>query len=88
MKKFPVGRAPRASALAGLALAGLTAGGRSLDEATVDDLTTAHERFEAADLARIDPVDSIHRRATPGGGHPDEVHRQVEALRDRLATRD
>lgn len=72
----------------GRLVAGLTAGGRSLDEATVDDLTTAHERFEAADLARIDPVDSIHRRATPGGGHPDEVHRQVEALRDRLATRD
>lgn len=69
-------------------VAALIAEGRSLDEAAVDDLTAAHDAFEAADLARIDPVDSVHRRATPGGGHPDEVHRQVEALRKRLATRD
>ena len=77
----------RAHDAVGALVASLLAEGRSLDQATFIDLNAAHEEFIESDLARIDPVDSVNRRATPGGGHPDEVRRQIEALRTRLERR-
>jgi argininosuccinate lyase len=70
-------------ALGKLVLA-LEAEGRSLVDATVDDLTEAHPRLIAADLALIDPAASVARRVSPGGGSPDSVRAQVKKLRRRV----
>lgn len=58
--------------------------GRGLDDAGVDDLAAADERFVADDLARIDPLDSVRRRISPGGGSFESVATQVEDLRRRV----
>lgn len=69
----------------GLLLRNLAADGRSYEQATAEDLAAAHPQFEPADLARIDPADSVARRITPGGGSFAEVSRQVQRLRSLLA---
>jgi argininosuccinate lyase len=68
----------------GTLITGLGRDGRSLGEATVADLAAAHPAFEAADLARTDPIDSASRRATPGGGSMESVAAQLEAIRSHL----
>ncbi|CAN5836792.1 argininosuccinate lyase [soil metagenome] len=68
----------------GLLVGRLLASDRHLGEATVDDLTAAHELFEIADLRLVDPMVSVRRRVTPGGGSPASVRAQIEALRQRL----
>lgn len=55
--------------------------GRSLDEATPEDLAAADQRFDAADVAMLDPVASVERRATDGSGSPHSVRDQVAAIR-------
>jgi argininosuccinate lyase len=65
-------------------VAGLMADGRTLAGATVDDLTAADARFEASDLQLVDPGESARRRRSPGGGSPDSVRTQVDALRERI----
>lgn len=62
----------------------LAGSGRRLGEATVDDLAGADDRFEAADLARTDPLDSVRHRRSPGGGSPASVVAQIEQIRARL----
>ncbi|MDP9145312.1 MAG: argininosuccinate lyase [Actinomycetota bacterium] len=63
---------------------GLEASGRSLAEATVDDLSTAHPEFTEFDLALIDSAASVARRQSPGGGSPESVHTQIGDLRRSL----
>ncbi len=75
----------RAHEAVGKLVASLVAEGRSLDQATFIDLAAAHEEFIESDLARIDPVDSINRRATPGGGSTESVHHQIERLRTAIS---
>ncbi|HSM44627.1 MAG TPA: argininosuccinate lyase, partial [Acidimicrobiia bacterium] len=58
--------------------------GRSLDEATVDDLSAVDARFEEGDLALLDPASSIKRRITEGSGSPQSVRDQVAAIRELL----
>jgi argininosuccinate lyase len=58
--------------------------GRGLDQATIGDLTSAHDGFVETDLELIDPAASVARRHSPGGGSPESVHIQVAELR-RLA---
>lgn len=65
-------------------VAGLVADGRGLDSATFEDLAAASTLFEPSDLTLIDPSVSISRRASPGGGSVESVHRQIEALRFSL----
>ena len=55
--------------------------GRSLEEATPEDLTSADPRFDAADLALLDPAASVDRRLTEGSGGPQSVRDQVAAIR-------
>lgn len=64
-----------------LALAG---DGRDLSRVTAGDLREADDRFTADDLARIDPVESVLRRRSAGGGSWESVLAQLTALRDRL----
>jgi argininosuccinate lyase len=57
---------------------------RRLDDATTEDLAAVDERFEAKDLALLDPETSIRRRATSGSGSPESVRHQIEKIRERL----
>jgi len=59
--------------------------GRGLAEATPADLAAADSRFADADLARTDPVGSVTRRVSPGGGSFASVESQIVAIRARLA---
>ena len=58
--------------------------GRSLDEATPEDLASADPRFDAADVALLDPAASVERRATEGSGSPQSVRDQVAAIRSSV----
>lgn len=69
----------------GLLVAHLIDDGRTLNEATVDDLLATDGAFEASDLERVDPADSVRRRKTPGGGSTESVHAQIEKLRTLLS---
>ena len=68
----------------GALVSSLTASGRDLAGATLTDLTSADPRFEEADLGRLDPFASLHRRRTPGSGTPESVHEQVKEIRRLL----
>jgi argininosuccinate lyase len=56
---------------------------RELVDATADDLAAADQRFDAADLELIDPVESVRRRVSPGGGSFESVGEQLSELRRR-----
>jgi len=58
---------------------------RTLAEASERDLLDADERFSAEDLALTDPMTSIGRRSTSGGGSQESVQSQIEALRTLLS---
>ena len=62
----------------------LLAEGRGLDEVTEGDLRAADSRFESADVERVDPVGSVGRRISQGGGSAESVRRQIEALQRLL----
>jgi argininosuccinate lyase len=64
----------------------LIAQGRDLSQAEPSDLEAADPRFEPADLDLADPALSVTGRQSPGGGSPDSVRSQVEALRDAVST--
>ncbi len=56
---------------------------RRLADATEADLLAADERFETADLELIDPIESVRRRVSPGGGSFESVGEQLAELRRR-----
>jgi argininosuccinate lyase len=62
----------------------LVADGRDLAEATAEDLSAADGRFLPEDLALIDPVGSVRRRRSPGGGSFESVVIQLAELRRRV----
>lgn len=64
----------------------LVAQGRTLADADRRDLGAADPRFELSDLELLDPVGSVDRRQTLGGGSVESVHRQAEALRYALTS--
>ncbi|MGH8915023.1 MAG: argininosuccinate lyase [Acidimicrobiia bacterium] len=64
---------------------GLEGSGRSLADATIDDLSAAHGEFLAADLELIDPMASVTRRRSPGGGSPESVRAQIDDMRRSMA---
>ncbi len=63
----------------------LEARGKTLAEANLDDLTSAHVAFVEGDLASLDPSSSVKRRVSRGGGSPDSVRAQVADLRRQVA---
>jgi len=56
--------------------------GRNLDQAVAEDLTVHDTRFHEADLALLDPLASVRRRATEGSGSPDSISEQITRLED------
>ncbi len=58
--------------------------GRSLDGATVDDLSAVDARFEKDELVLLDPASSVENRITEGSGSPQSVRDQVAAIRELL----
>ncbi len=70
----------------GRLVAQLVSEGRDLADASVDDLLAADPTFIVGDLELIDPVGSIDRRISLGGGSVESVHQQAEALRYALTT--
>ncbi len=68
----------------GAVVAAVAADGRELSEATLDDLRAADGRFEESDLAVLDPVESVRRRRSLGGGSFDSVRVQLAAIRSLL----
>jgi argininosuccinate lyase len=70
----------------GRLVSALVADGRDLADVTPADLADADERFEPGDVALVDPVGSVRRRVSPGGGSFESVAAQVEELRRRVGT--
>ncbi len=68
----------------GRLVASLAGDGRDLSDATAQDLDAADSRFEVADLARTNPLDSIAKRVSPGGGSFADVAIQMAAIRERV----
>ena len=58
--------------------------GRTLDTASIDDLSAVDDRFEEEDLALLDPAASVAARATSGSGSPDSVRDQISEIRRLL----
>jgi argininosuccinate lyase len=75
-----------AHAMVGRLIKHLEDDGRSLDEATVEDLADADQRFDPEDLTLLDPASSVGRRITQGSGSPQSVRDQVAAIRELLAS--
>lgn len=71
----------------GAMAARLVAEGRDFSSLTSEDLNAAHSAFEPSDLELLDPVISVQRRATPGGGSPRSIATQVALLRCDLTGR-
>jgi argininosuccinate lyase len=69
-----------AHASTGRLVAALEARGASLDDATPDELRSAHPLLESADTVLADPRAGVAARASHGGPAPSEVARQLERL--------
>ena len=63
----------------------LSAAGREFSSLASSDLTAAHSGFIPSDLDLLDPVISVKRRATRGGGGPESVATQIAELRAELS---
>ena len=68
----------------GTLLSTLLADGRMLSSATAADLAVADPRFEPDDLTMTDPVESVRRRRSTGGGNFASVEEQMRILRELL----
>ena len=69
----------------GALAARLAAENREFSSLSFSDLSPAHPSFEPSDLDLLNPVVSVQRRATPGGGSPESVAAQIAQLRAELA---
>ncbi len=65
-------------------VARLASQGRDFASLNSDELAGAHPGFLASDLDLLNPVISVQRRATRGGGSPESVAVQITALRGEL----
>jgi argininosuccinate lyase len=74
-----------AHAAVGRLVGALIAQTRDLAQAEPSDLEAADPRFEPADLDLVDPALSVTGRQSPGGGSPESVRSQVEALREAIS---
>jgi len=68
-------------------VARLTAAGETFDDVTGQDLVDCDQRFDVADVERLDPVRSVDFRKTPGGGSMASVASQIEALENLMESR-
>lgn len=67
--------------LVGGLVAELIARGESFSDLTPDQIIGFDARFEAGDIASVDPVASVESRVTHGGGSMASVTRQMDDLR-------
>lgn len=65
----------------------LRAADRTLADLTPSDLEASHAAFEPGDVAVVDPLTSVERRRSPGGGSFAAVGAQVATIRRRLEGR-
>ena len=70
-----------AHGIVGRLVAVLENSGRSLDEATIEDMTAIDDRFDPEDLERLDPARSVSGRTSAGSPNADSVAAQVAAVR-------
>lgn len=70
--------------LVGSLVGELVARGESFGDLTSDQITSFDARFEAGDIAFVDPVGSVELRITHGGGSKESVLTQIEALESFL----
>ncbi len=70
--------------IVGRVVAELAQSGRVLSDVSIDFLLTIDERFEAADIARLAPEQSVQTRGSAGGGSPASVSTQIAKIRDLL----
>lgn len=70
----------------GRLVARLLSEGKELGDVTAGELEAAHLGFVPEDLRLLDPVQSVQRRSTPGGGSFTAVLDQLDVLTRRLAT--
>jgi len=68
-------------------VARLTAAAETFDDVTGKDLVDFDQRFNVADVERLDPVRSVDFRKSPGGGSMASVASQIEALENFLESR-
>jgi argininosuccinate lyase len=69
----------------GRLIVALETDGRSFAEANYNDLMAAHDSFAESDLALVDVERSVAGERSLGSGTASSVHRQVEAIRARIA---
>jgi argininosuccinate lyase len=65
-------------------VAALNNAGRSFADVSAGELEAAHPQLVPEDMDRLSPRGSVDARATPGGGSPSSVARQIERLRRLL----
>ncbi len=75
----------QAHEVVGRLVSGLLSSGRTLADVTGPDLLAVDDRFVEDDVMLADPVESIRRRRSSGGGSFDSVAQQVEALQRLLS---
>ncbi len=68
----------------GRVVAAVVSRDEELTGATASDLASAHPRFDSIDLDLIDPVASVGRRITQGGGGRASVIAQIAKIKDGL----
>jgi argininosuccinate lyase len=81
-KGLPFRKAHEAAALAVRDC--IEAGQKSITQRTLEELKTRSELFGADLFAALSPAACVAARKIPGGPAPDEVRRQIEALRNAL----
>jgi argininosuccinate lyase len=82
-KGLPFRRAHEAAAL--VVRDCIRAGQRSIGERSLPELKVRSELFEADLYKALSPAACVAARNLPGGPAPEEVRRQIRALRERLA---
>lgn len=66
----------------------LQAGGRTFESVDGGEIAAVHEALEPGDVAVLDPVRSVARRRSHGGGSFESVAVQIRSLREGLAASD
>jgi len=70
--------------IVGRVVAELAQSGGVLADASLEFLLKIDDRFEAADLERLSPEQSVRQRGSAGGGSPASVTMQIARIRDLI----
>lgn len=70
----------------GRVVSSMVAAGRELGDITPDELVAFDDRFTSADVALLDPLASVQRRVTAGGGSFESVRHQISWIRETIGS--